>query len=766
MKKICTFISILFLAANAWAQNVGINNTNPQVSLDVNGGFATRATTLTIFSNAVNIPANASFINITGSATANISCLSPNPFVNGQRLIIYNNNSGAFDAIFFGNSIPYGQAREFICRAPGGWSLTSTAQANAWNLTGNTGITNSNFIGTINDAPLLFKINGGEAGGIGRYGNVSLGSSRTNDFFNDFASAGSSQNTAIGNTALRNYAVMYANTAVGFGASENNLGGSYNASLGHYAMRNNRSGDYAVAIGKDALLNDTAAHQTVAIGANALYWNNNKFGNTAVGTNSLFNNSFGTTTATQGIHNTALGHSALFSNRRGSGAVAIGYNALYSDTLAEGNIAIGRAALYNNNGRDGNIAIGDSALFNNAPLVSLPVNNAKNNIAIGERSLFSNTTGYNNTALGYRTLLNNINGSVNVAIGTEALTKSIGSRNVAVGNRALASNVLGVESVAVGNQALESNTGNYNTAIGQAAITGIGNGSHNTALGSGALFGGGGSGSNNVAIGSSAGLFNNGSGNILIGRQAGTSDFSSTNDKLFIENSNADKDNALIYGDFAADSLQLNAKILIRDKLGVKGAGGNSGIELGYGIAGKEANAGRIGYGLFTSNAIDFVGGGTTVTPRLIKFWAEGGSTFTGKVIPDGDNQHSLGQSGNRWSTVWAANGTIQTSDARLKTNITTSPYGLEQVLQMNPVQYNWKENPNADLQIGFLAQDIQKIIPEAVVVPTNGDPMGMKYTELIPVLVKGMQEQQKMIEAQQKKIAELENLIKSSKSK
>jgi Chaperone of endosialidase len=239
-----------------------------------------------------------------------------------------------------------------------------------------------------------------------------------------------------------------------------------------------------------------------------------------------------------------------------------------------------------------------------------------------------------------------------------------------------------------------------------------------------------------------------------------------TSDKLYIENSSANKDNALIYGDFAADSLQLNAKTLIRDKLGVKGAGGNSGIELGYGIAGKEANAGRIGYGLFTSNAIDFVGGGTTITPRLIKFWAEGGSTFTGKVIPDGDNQHSLGQSGNRWSTVWAASGVVSTSDARLKTNITTSPYGLEQVLQMNPVQYNWKENPNADLQIGFLAQDIQKIIPEAVVVPTNGDPMGMKYTELIPVLVKGMQEQQKMIEAQQKKIAELENLIKSSKSK
>lgn len=71
------------------------------------------------------------------------------------------------------------------------------------------------------------------------------------------------------------------------------------------------------------------------------------------------------------------------------------------------------------------------------------------------------------------------------------------------------------------------------------------------------------------------------------------------------------------------------------------------------------------------------------------------------------------------------------------------------------PVQYNWKNNPKNDLQIGFLAQDIQKLIPEAVVEPTNGDPMGMKYTELIPVLVKAIQEQQKKIE-------ELEKMLKA----
>ncbi len=70
----------------------------------------------------------------------------------------------------------------------------------------------------------------------------------------------------------------------------------------------------------------------------------------------------------------------------------------------------------------------------------------------------------------------------------------------------------------------------------------------------------------------------------------------------------------------------------------------------------------------------------------------------------------------------------------------------------MQPVKYQWKnESGNSPYNIGFLAQDIHKIIPEAVVIPTNGDAMGMKYNELIPVLVKAIQEQQAMIEALKK---------------
>jgi hypothetical protein len=123
-------------------------------------------------------------------------------------------------------------------------------------------------------------------------------------------------------------------------------------------------------------------------------------------------------------------------------------------------------------------------------------------------------------------------------------------------------------------------------------------------------------------------------------------------------------------------------------------------------------------------------------------------------VVPATDNLYYLGTPSKRFVAVYAATGTIQTSDANLKTNIVHSPYGLEEVMKMNPVQFNWKEQPAGDKEIGFLAQDIEKIIPEAVVKNGSNSPLGMKYSELIPVLVKAIQEQQQKIEALEKKLA------------
>jgi hypothetical protein len=121
---------------------------------------------------------------------------------------------------------------------------------------------------------------------------------------------------------------------------------------------------------------------------------------------------------------------------------------------------------------------------------------------------------------------------------------------------------------------------------------------------------------------------------------------------------------------------------------------------------------------------------------------------------PAVDNTQTVGQGNFRWVSVHATNGTIQTSDARLKENIQPLDYGLQTVAQLRPVSYRWKDNPAGDAHLGFLAQEVQALIPEAVHDAGNGQPLGMQYSELIPVLVKAIQEQEerlKKVEAENK---------------
>lgn len=65
--------------------------------------------------------------------------------------------------------------------------------------------------------------------------------------------------------------------------------------------------------------------------------------------------------------------------------------------------------------------------------------------------------------------------------------------------------------------------------------------------------------------------------------------------------------------------------------------------------------------------------------------------SFAGTVLPALDNSYSLGLSGVRFSVVYAATGTINTSDARQKTDIAPMPSVLEFVERLNPVMFKYK---------------------------------------------------------------------------
>lgn len=63
-----------------------------------------------------------------------------------------------------------------------------------------------------------------------------------------------------------------------------------------------------------------------------------------------------------------------------------------------------------------------------------------------------------------------------------------------------------------------------------------------------------------------------------------------------------------------------------------------------------------------------------------------------GHLYPITDNAQTCGASGSRWSAIWAANGTIQTSDERSKTDIADSALGLDFINALRPVSYKWLE--------------------------------------------------------------------------
>src|SRR5262249_49677267 len=63
-----------------------------------------------------------------------------------------------------------------------------------------------------------------------------------------------------------------------------------------------------------------------------------------------------------------------------------------------------------------------------------------------------------------------------------------------------------------------------------------------------------------------------------------------------------------------------------------------------------------------------------------------------GSVGPNIDNSADLGDPTHRWTKVFATIGTIQTSDVRLKQQITELGYGLSEVLRLRPVSFAWKD--------------------------------------------------------------------------
>jgi len=106
----------------------------------------------------------------------------------------------------------------------------------------------------------------------------------------------------------------------------------------------------------------------------------------------------------------------------------------------------------------------------------------------------------------------------------------------------------------------------------------------------------------------------------------------------------------------------------------------------------------------------------------------------------------------------------VNVSSGKLKKNVSPSSYGLAEILQINPVKYQYIFDQSGVFQLGFIAEEMAEVVPELVAfhdednnIASEGEAKGIDYSKMTAVLVKAVQEQQEMIELQNKQLIKLQ---------
>jgi hypothetical protein len=289
-----------------------------------------------------------------------------------------------------------------------------------------------------------------------------------------------------------------------------------------------------------------------------------------------------------------------------------------------------------------------------------------------------------------------------------------GDSNTAVGHIALDSDTTGAGNTAVGNLALHLNTqGSDNIAIGAGALQSNTQGIFNSAVGFNALASNG-TGNNNTAIGYYALEVNSSGGqNTAIGH------------------------NALGNPGLGATSTGSN-NIGIGDSAGINLATGSHDIYIGNAGAGaSESNTIRIGDASFQD-------GGTIIT-GISGFGAVGGSPV--------------------YVTGGGRLGTNPASSRRFKQDIRDIAGESDRLMRLRPVAFRYKPefDPTGVNQYGLIAEEVAEVFPDLVTSDRDGQPEGVRYHLITPLLLNELQKQGRTVEAQEKTIeqqkAEIEGL-------
>lgn len=151
-----------------------------------------------------------------------------------------------------------------------------------------------------------------------------------------------------------------------------------------------------------------------------------------------------------------------------------------------------------------------------------------------------------------------------------------------------------------------------------------------------------------------------------------------------------------------------------------------------------------------------------------LNLWAHNSAVFNWEITTASDGFMYLyshnGYVGNFNPTTGAY---TSVSDRRLKTAIEPLTGMLDKIAQLKPVRYEFiKGNTNREKSIGFIAQEVAPLFPELVRESNDGrtpeSTMTMDYSGFGVVAIKAIQEQQVIIEKQQKTIAQQQAQIQS----
>jgi len=190
---------------------------------------------------------------------------------------------------------------------------------------------------------------------------------------------------------------------------------------------------------------------------------------------------------------------------------------------------------------------------------------------------------------------------------------------------------------------------------------------------------------------------------------------------------------------------------------------GVGGVNNGLGLSNGEFYIERSGIGsVLAINTAGNVGIGVKAPTQKLQ--------VAGNIVPDVSCTRTLGTSKLRWNRIFLCHNPNVFTTA--KKDVQDLSYGVKEVMRLRPISFT-----DEGRKIGLIAEEVQKVLPEVVAVPEMSTdkttsqaidpaaPLGLDYMALVPLLVKGMQEQQAAIEDKDRQLNDLKTQLDQLKT-